>query len=156
MLTGEPTIVHIVKDIDIMEQDGRLVAEQRLGFLQSATGLQQLLGLIAETHQRGIVLPGDIVTDLLSEVMDIDDKAVVALRLQLTDVPLEQRLATNRHQGLGHRVGQGLQSSAQTCRENHSLFHTAGSVWVIPCSRWQMRTSIPNFSWICSAKCWAE
>ena len=156
MLTGEPTIVHIVEDIDIMEQDGRLVAEQRLGLLQSATGLQQLLGLIAETHQRGIVLPGDIVTDLLSEVMDIDDKAVVALRLQLTDVPLEEGLASYWHQRLGHRVGQGLQAGAQTCRENHCLFHTAGSVWVIPCSRWQMRTSIPNFSWICSAKCWAE
>ena len=156
MLTGKPTVVYIVEDVDIMQQDRRLVTEQRLGLLQSTTGLQQLVGLVTETNQRGIVLPSDIVDNLLSKMVDIDDEAVVALRLQLADVPLQQGLATYRHQCLGHRVSQGLQSGAQSCSENHGLLHTAGSVWVIPCSRWQMRTSIPNFSWICSAKCWAE
>lgn len=28
-------------------------------------------------------------------------------------------------------------------------------VWVMPCSRWQMRTSMPNLSCRCSARCWA-
>ena len=163
MLAGKPVIVDIVENIDIMDENGRLVGKQRLRLLQPSTRLQESVGLIAEAHQRSIVLTADVVDNLLGKVMDIDDEVVVALRHQLADVPLQQRLATNGHQRLGHGVGEWFQSGAETGSENHGLLHRGEwlvvrgeRTWLIPCSRWQMRTSMPNFSWICSARCWAE
>lgn len=44
------------------------------------------------------------------------------------------------------------------CLVNYAsvLSYLGFSVWLMCCSRWQMRTSMPNFSWRCSARCWAE
>ena len=104
MLTAEPVVVDIIEDIDIVQQDGLVITEQVLRLLQSATGFEQCLRLVAELHEGCIVLQGDIVDNLLGEMVDVDDKAVVALSLQLTDVPLQQGLATHGHQCLRHRV----------------------------------------------------
>ena len=156
MLTGEPAVIDIVEDIDIMDEDGLLVAEEVLGVFQSPTRLEQLARLVAEMHQRSIVLLRHIVADLLGEVVDVDDETVVALGLQLTDVPFQQGLATHWNERFGHGVRQRFQSCAKACSQNHCLFHFASNICVMFCSRWQMRTSMPKRSWICSAKCWAE
>ena len=81
MLTGEPVVIDIVEDIDIMDEDGLRIAEKVLGVFQSSTRLEQLACLVAEMHQRSIVLLRHIVTDLLGKVVDVDDEAVVALSL---------------------------------------------------------------------------
>ena len=114
MLTAEPVVVDIIEDIDIVQQDGFVITEQVLRLLQSTTGLKQCLRLVAELHEGCIVLLGDIVDNLLGEMVDVDDKAIVALSLQLTDVPLQQGLATHGHQCLGHRVGKRFEPGSES------------------------------------------
>ena len=86
MLAGKPVIIHIIQNIYVMNKYWGLVVEQRGSLLQCATRLQQLFGLVADVHHRGIVLPGHMVNNLLGKMMDIDDKTAIALRLQLTNV----------------------------------------------------------------------
>ena len=123
MLTREPIVVNIVEDIYIMNQDGGIVMKQVLCLLQSPTRLQQFGSLIAKLHHRCIVLLSHMIDDLLGKVMNVDYEAVVSLIHQSMDVQVEQRSAANRNQSFGHGVGQGLQTRAQTCRQNHCLSH---------------------------------
>ena len=156
MLTGEPVVVHIIQNIHVMDENGCLFHKEVLCLLQSPTRFQQFTGFVAETNQWRVVLLFDIIYDLLCKMMDIDYKPVIALSLQLTDVPFQQRFAPHWHQRFGHSVCQRFQSCAKASSQYHCLSHFASSIWLIPCSRWQIRTSMPNFSWICSARCWAE
>ena len=124
MLAREPRVVHVVQYVYIVNQDGLVVAEEALRLLQSPTGLQQLRRLVAEVHQRGIVLLGDVVQNLLGKVVDVDHETVVALGLQPADVDIEQRRASDGHQRLGHGVGEGLQAGTEARCQYHRLFHT--------------------------------
>ena len=83
--------------------------EQGEGFLDATTRLEQLLALIADADVKpeiGISLK--IVDNLLGEMMDIDHNALITGSLELHDDMPKQGLTTNRHQGLGHGVGEGF------------------------------------------------
>ena len=60
-----------------MHQDGGIIGEEREGFLESASCLEEHVCLIAEAdvESEGVVRL-DIVDDLLSEMVDVDDYLV--------------------------------------------------------------------------------
>ena len=43
VLTAEPLVIYVIEDIDVVDEDGLVVAEQRSGLLESATRVEQLL-----------------------------------------------------------------------------------------------------------------
>ena len=121
MLATEPLVIDVVQDVDIVYQDGLVVAEQSLRLLQSPTRLQQLGGLVADEDFLFTFV--DMVDDLLGEVVNVDNKAVVTGLLQLVYLDVQQRLAAYGHQRLRHCVRKGFQSGAEACGEYHCLLH---------------------------------
>ena len=123
VLSRKPAVVHIVEYVDIVNQHGFIVYKQRGSLLQSPTRFEQCLRLVAEMHQRGIVLLAHIIHNLLGKMVDVHHKAVIALRLQLSDVQVQQRTAPHWHQRLGHGVRQRFQSGSKPRCQYHCLFH---------------------------------
>ena len=74
MLATEPLVIDVVQNVDVVYQDGLVVAEQSLRLLQSPTRLQQLGGLVADEDFLFTFV--DMVDDLLGEVVNVDNKAV--------------------------------------------------------------------------------
>ena len=69
------------------------------------------------------IVLGEVVDDLLCEMVYVDHEAVIALRLQLSYDNIQQRRASDRYQCLGHRIGKGLQAGAKSRCKYHCLFH---------------------------------
>ena len=131
MLTTEPVEVDIVQNIDIVYEDRLIGVEEVLGMLQSPTRLEQLLSLVAESHQRSIVLLGYIVENLLGEMVHVDHKPGVAKIHQTPDVAIEQRSTSYWHQRLGHSVCEGFQSGADSGSKYHGLLHGEIDILII-------------------------
>ena len=107
-----------------MDQDGRLGIEQRPRFLDATARLEQSAGFVGDTDVETEVIVGlEIIDDLFSEMMHIDDNPLISRCLKLLDDMPQQRLSPYPHECLGHRVGERLQSGSQTCSKDHRLLH---------------------------------
>ena len=73
--------------------------------------------------QTKVVVGCQVIDDLLSEMMHVDDDALETGCLQAQDDMMQQWSSRYRHECFGHRVGEGTQARAETCGEEHCLFH---------------------------------
>ena len=61
--------------------------------------------------------------NLFGKVVDIHHHPLEAGTVQLGQQQAQQGLAPHRHQGFGHRIGQGTQTGTQARCKNHCLLH---------------------------------
>lgn len=105
-----------------MNEDGHGGVEQRQSMLDATTRFEQGGSFIANMDVKAEVLVGlEILNNLVSKVMDVDDDTLEARSTKLLDDMPKQRLATNRNQGLGHTVGDRFQTGTKSRREDHGL-----------------------------------
>ena len=114
--------VGIGEDINVVNEDGVSVGEETSSLLESPTRLEQHIGFVAETdvNVEGVI-GFDKVDDLLGEVMNIDDDFCHSDGFQLLDEYLYKGFATNGHHCLGHSVGEGFETSAETGCEDERV-----------------------------------
>ena len=116
--------VGVAEDIDIMDEDGAVGVEERSCFFDAATRFEQLFAFVADADvEPEVVVRLQIVDDLVGEMMHIDHNALYANRLESVDDMPQERLPPYPDQCLRHRVGKRFEACAETCGENHSLFH---------------------------------
>ena len=125
-ISGQSIQIEVAQDIHIMYQDRRGRVEERQCLLDTATGLQQSAGLIADAYvesEVGVSL--QIVHYLLGEMVHVDNDTLIARRTQLHHDMPQQRLPPYPDKCLGHRVCQGFQAGTKARSENHGLLHGA-------------------------------
>ena len=118
--------VGIGEDVDIVDEDGRCGVEEVTCVFYATARLEQAVAFVADKDiEAEAVVSIEEVDDLLTEMMDVDDDAFEAKCLQTLDDVLQQGLTSHRHEGFGHRVGEGAEACAEAGSENHCLFHGA-------------------------------
>ena len=116
--------VDIAQNVHIMNKDRVVRVEERGSVAYAATGVKELLALIADADVESKVVVGiEIVNDLSGKMVDVDHKARDTGIAQFEDYALEQGLTANLHHSFWHVVGEGLEACAQACCENHCLHH---------------------------------
>ena len=117
----------VTEDVDIVNQDRRIaLCEQRNGSAEAAAGIQQGFALIGDMNRHRPLMFGQIVDDLLPEMMDIDHQFFGANFDQPVDGVPQQGLTVYRDQRLGHTIGEGTQTSAETGGKNQSSHKREG------------------------------
>ena len=162
----EGTQVGIAEDIDVMHEHRTVGIEEGCRLAQSASRLEQHVALVRHQELHSLYGLGvQVVDDLVGEVVHVDHSPTETGIVEPPRHMTQERLIAHGHQCLGHGVGERPQAGTESGGENHGLSHhccfvlslpMAGSMLWISRSRWQMRTSTPNFAWICSARCCAE
>jgi len=105
-----------------MNEDGHGRVEQRQSMLDATTRFEQGGSFIANTDVKAEVLVGlEILNNLVSKVMNVDDDTFEARSVELLDDMPKQGLATNGYQGFGHTVSDGFQTGTKSRREDHGL-----------------------------------
>ena len=122
IVEGEEVCVR--ENINVVNQNRLIVGEEACSLLESTTRLEELVGFIAETDVDAETVVGlDEINDLLSEMMNIDDNLCDTNTLQFLDKYLHERFATDGHHRLGHGVGKGFETSAETGCENQCIHY---------------------------------
>ena len=119
MLAVEPLHLDVVVDIAVDHQQ-RLVAQQRQGMAQAASGAEDG-GFLLHGH------PGQSIErldDLLAQVVAVDDDMVEAKPGQAPDGGQQQRRVEHREKRLGTYQGVGQEARAEPGGENHRLHRT--------------------------------
>ena len=102
----------------------RAEAGQRLD--HAAAGVEQVRALVGNDDAR-LAPAGDMVLDLVGEMMDVDDRSLDAGRGQAVEHIVEQRLAADRDQRLGRAIGERPHAHAVAGRQNHGGARDDGS-----------------------------
>ena len=103
--------------VAVADED-RLLAQQGPGVLHSAAGLQQARALVGDQVFRVRAAP-QVSLQLVSEGMHIDHDPLHPGRHQGIDHEVDQRLAGDLDQRLGHGVGERAHARAQTRGHYH-------------------------------------
>ena len=94
--------------------------------LDATAGFEQLAALVADAHiDTEALLGGEIVYNLVGEMVHIDDHAGEPGLLEPQDDTLDERLASHLDQRLGHGIGQWFEARTQSGGKNHCLHHSA-------------------------------
>ena len=116
--------VEVAQNVDIVDEYGRRLVEERQGLLDAATRLEQSFALVADADVEAEVAVGiEVVDNLLCKMMHVDHDALESGILQFHDDMMKQRLSSDGYQCLWHRVGKGFQAGSQPCRKDHCLLH---------------------------------
>lgn len=117
--------VDIAEDVDVVNEETSVVAihEQRRSMTNATTRFEKQLAFVGKMDVEPLkfccLAP---LLDHVGKMMHIDDDVTEASAGQLVENMLQQRFASNGHQGLGHGVGEGLESRAETGSKDHG-FH---------------------------------
>ena len=83
MLAAQPVVIYVVEDVDIVDEDGFVVVEQRGSLLQRTAGFQQLLSLVADEDAHAVaVLVLHVLFNLVGQMVHVYHEALVALLAQ--------------------------------------------------------------------------
>ena len=116
--------VRIREDVHVVDEETPAAAEKFLRREYASSCVQQLFLLRDVDSQLRERIPVQPFLYHGGEVVDVDDDVPVSGRLKPMQGVPEQRLPADFDESLGPCVGQGAQSCAEPCRENHScLFH---------------------------------
>lgn len=125
--------VDIAQNVDIVDENRQVGAEEVRRLTQSATCIEELVGLITDLYvESEVVVLFQIVDNLIGEVMDIDDEMVEAGIPQFIDDALNKRHAAYWHHGFWHRVGKRLEAGTHARGKYHCLHHSDSSHF-LPC-----------------------
>ena len=85
----------------------------------AAARLEQLLALVGkvDVHAHGVLLAP--VLYHVGKMVDVDDHIAETAGFELLEQMLEERLASDRHKGFGHRIRKGFQTGAEACCKDH-------------------------------------
>ena len=119
--------IKVVKDVDVMDEDGTGRFEQRHGFAHGSTGFEQHSAFVTDANINSEVVVGmKKVYDLLAEMVNVHDDAREACVLQPLDEVLQQRFSGYGYEGFGHGVGQRTQTGTQSgCKDEGGCVHAS-------------------------------
>ena len=109
--------------VDIGHEDGR-IAEQRVGFLESAAGLQQLGALVGNDDPGAASARCQMRLQPVGEPVDIDHRHFDARVGQPVQHVVDQGPPSDLDEGLGPVVGQGAHAGAEAGGEDHGCLRT--------------------------------
>ena len=98
----------------------RRVAEQRQRLDDAAAGAEHLVAFVRD-DDAGLRAAGDMIDDLVGQIMHVDDGLDDAGLAELVEHMVEQRAARHLHQRLRHVVRQGPHAHAETGGEDHGF-----------------------------------
>ena len=96
------------------------MAEQGQRLDDAAAGAEHLVALIRD-DDAGPRARGDVIDDLVGQIMHVDDGFADAGIAELVEHMIEQRAAGHAHQRLWHPVGQGAHAHAKSGGEDHGF-----------------------------------
>ncbi len=97
------------------------IAEFRQRLDHAAAGAEKLAALIRDDDFRPLAA-GEMALDLIGEMMDVHDRALDPLRGQAIERVVDQRLAADRNERLGHCPVERPHARAQPRRQHHGVF----------------------------------
>ena len=105
----------------------RLRAKLRQRFDHTTTGAEKLVSLIGNHDLRMLAL-GEMALDLVSEMVDVDNRALHTLLGESIEYVVDQCLATDLDQRLGNAAIERAHARAESGREHHRAFR-GGQDW---------------------------
>ena len=135
MVAVEGGKVYVGEDVGIVYQKRFIAVQERTGFSDAASGVEQHVPFVTEVDGDAEVVAGtQEVDNLFSEVVDVDGDVVESRLFQAQYDPLQHRFSGYGDKRFGRMVCQRTQPGAQTGCENHG-FHLALNVCSMFCSR---------------------
>jgi hypothetical protein len=103
-----------------IDKEERRRPKQRQRLDDAAAGAEHLVTFIGDGHA-GPGAAGDMIDDLVGQIMDIDDRFADTGVAELVEHMIEQRATRYLHQRLWHLIGQRAHTQAESGGENHGF-----------------------------------
>ena len=99
--------------------------------LDTSPGLPEEVAFVGDGNLSAEIMDTEVVDNLVREVMHIDDDIVIAGGDQFREDVVQQRLAADGHERLGHRVCQGFQAGSQPRGKDHRFHPSVECIFLI-------------------------
>ena len=99
--------------------------------LDAAPRFPKEITFVGDGNLGAEIMDTEIVDDLVREMMDSDDDVVITGGDQFREYVVQQRLAADGHERLGHRVCQGFQAGSQPRGKDHRFHPSVECIFLI-------------------------